>query len=202
MTITIIQGLWKEGSKKKKLLWKCLWPQACERKATRKIIYSKCTYDHVVRWNFRLRFELSSLPPLKIHHFQYYFLSCYRWWFLENRILQRNGLKISCKKTNIFTTLSWWIWTSWAGISNFQEKRKTSVVTIAREQFLNVQQWPNQGFCLSWILNTSTLVDGYKPNLILWLDQFWLSITTPSNKDKKTMLGTKSACGGSNACVL
>jgi hypothetical protein len=26
MTITIIQELWKEGNKKKKLLWRCLWP--------------------------------------------------------------------------------------------------------------------------------------------------------------------------------
>ncbi len=25
MTMTIIQGLWKEGNKKNKLLWKCLW---------------------------------------------------------------------------------------------------------------------------------------------------------------------------------
>jgi hypothetical protein len=55
MTVTIIQGLWKEGSKKKKiivkvllvtglwkegsknfiLLWTCLWPQGYERKAIR-----------------------------------------------------------------------------------------------------------------------------------------------------------------------
>ncbi len=80
----------------------------------------------------------------KIHHFQYYFLSCYRWWFLKNKILQRNGLKISCKETNTLTTFSWWISTSWAGISNFQKKRKTSVVTIVRKQSLNVQQRLNR----------------------------------------------------------
>jgi hypothetical protein len=26
MNVTIIQGVWKEGSKKNNLLWKCLWP--------------------------------------------------------------------------------------------------------------------------------------------------------------------------------
>ncbi len=44
MTITIIQGLWKEGSKKNK---------NCE---------SAC--GHVVHWNFRLRFEPLGPPPL------------------------------------------------------------------------------------------------------------------------------------------
>jgi hypothetical protein len=64
MTVTIIQELWKEGSKKKKLLWKCLWLQGYERKATRKIIYCGGVCDHMVFWNFRLRFEPLGLPPL------------------------------------------------------------------------------------------------------------------------------------------
>jgi len=48
MTITIIQGLWKEGSKKKE--------NYCE---------SVC--GHVALWNFKLHFEPLSLPPQKIY---------------------------------------------------------------------------------------------------------------------------------------
>jgi hypothetical protein len=53
---------------------------------------------------------------------------------------------------------------------NFDFSRKTSMAIIIGKQSPNVQQQPNSDFCLYWILNISTPVDGYKPNLILWLD--------------------------------
>jgi hypothetical protein len=65
MTVTTIQGLWKEGSKKKQnLFWRCLQPQGWGRKAPRKKNYCEGACDHVALWNFRLRFEPSGLPPL------------------------------------------------------------------------------------------------------------------------------------------
>jgi hypothetical protein len=52
MTVTVTQGLWKEGSKKKYILWKCLWPQGCERKAARKKYYYEGACGHF--WALRL----------------------------------------------------------------------------------------------------------------------------------------------------
>jgi hypothetical protein len=65
MIVKIIQRQWKEGNTKKKLLWRCLWPQGCERKAARKNIYCEGACDRMALWNFRLRFEPSGLPLLK-----------------------------------------------------------------------------------------------------------------------------------------
>jgi hypothetical protein len=46
MIVTIIQGLWKEGNKKKN--------------------YCEGVCGHVAFWNFKLHFEPLSLPPLNI----------------------------------------------------------------------------------------------------------------------------------------
>jgi hypothetical protein len=64
MTVTIIQGLWKEGSKKKKIIVKVLvtiglWKEGSKKK---NLLWGAC--DHMVLWNFKLRFEPSGLPPL------------------------------------------------------------------------------------------------------------------------------------------
>jgi hypothetical protein len=64
-------------------LWRCFWPQGCERKAARKKFIvnvlmatglwkegskkkknCKRAYGHMTLWNFSLRFEPSGLPPL------------------------------------------------------------------------------------------------------------------------------------------
>jgi hypothetical protein len=61
MTVTIIEGLWKEGS----IIKKNYFEGACGHRAVKGrhqeiIFYYEGAYDHTVLWNFRLHYEPSS----------------------------------------------------------------------------------------------------------------------------------------------
>jgi hypothetical protein len=67
MTITIIQRLWKEYNKKKiKICEGACGPQLWKEGSKKKKKFCESDSDHMVLWNFRLRYQPSGLPSLNI----------------------------------------------------------------------------------------------------------------------------------------
>jgi hypothetical protein len=71
MIVTIIQG-WKEGSKKINKLWRCLWPQGCEREATKKKLLWRCLWSRgalkfqIAFWAFKLTSTKNNTSSTKV----------------------------------------------------------------------------------------------------------------------------------------
>jgi len=65
MTITIIQKLWKENSKKENYFESACGHRAVKGRHQEFCFYYEGACDCVALWNFRLRFEPLGLHPLK-----------------------------------------------------------------------------------------------------------------------------------------